>query len=289
MIPCKVCGEKRPTAASPCRHCTLAVGPIPLTREAAPTSGRACPTCQKPLSPGPHFCTGFGTPGHGSPVHFATLVNILPDGSEGGHHRLDRQEVVAGAATGGLRFPDDPFLSARHCRFSFAGGRLLLEDLASVNGIFRKVRGEIDLTFGDELRIGRQLLRLEPCRRPQRGDANTPIPWGSPHPGYGALLQQLLLGGKVGDVFPLLQGKNRIGRDEGEITFPTDRFVSGRHALLTVEEPSIRVTDLGSSNGTFIRIRGTVALQDSDYLLLGNQILRVELGTPGRPAPPARA
>lgn len=286
MSRCNVCGREQ-LPGTGCLHCAppprAPLRPIPLTREAAPSPGRPCPTCAAPLGPAAHYCGSCGTPVRTAPIHFATLVNILPDGSEGGHHRLDRQEVVAGTSTGGLRFPDDPFLSPRHCRFSFMGGRLLLEDLGSLNGIFRKVRGDMDLTFGDELRIGRQLLRLEPCKRPQLGDSPGPLSWGSPHPGHGALLQQLLLGGSIGDVFPLRPGENRIGRDEGEITFPGDRFVSGRHALLSVEEPSIRIRDLGSSNGTFIRIRGAVALQDGDFLLLGNQILRVDLGTPGRP------
>lgn len=220
-----------------------------------------------------------------SPVHFASLVSIQPDGTEGGVYRLDRQEVVAGSAVGGLRFPDDPFLSPRHCRFSFVGGRLLLEDLGSLNGVFRKVRGEIDLTFGDELRIGRQLLRIEPCPPAAGAGRTSHLSWGSPNPGYRAMLQQILVGGTIGEVFPLLPGETLIGREEGTITFPRDRFVSGRHALLTVGEPALRIRDLDSSNGTFIRIRGAVSLQDGDFLLLANQILRVDLGTPFRPLP----
>ena len=35
--------------------------------------------------------------------------------------------------------------------------------------------------------------------------------------------------------------------------------------------------DLGSKNGTYLRMHGTQALQHGDYLFLGKQLLRVEI------------
>ncbi|MEN9799967.1 MAG: hypothetical protein RL653_3664, partial [Pseudomonadota bacterium] len=37
--------------------------------------------------------------------------------------------------------------------------------------------------------------------------------------------------------------------------------------------------DLGSSNGTFVRLAGPVLVDGGDQLLVGRQLLRVERGT----------
>src|SRR4051812_47241670 len=90
-------------------------------------------------------------------------------------------------------------------------------------------------------------------RRPRRGPGGA-IPWGSPDPGYRFRLIQLLEGGLRGAAFPLKEGDNALGREVGDITFPNDGFVSGRHALLTVRDTRLVIRDFGSSNGTFVRL-----------------------------------
>jgi pSer/pThr/pTyr-binding forkhead associated (FHA) protein len=73
-----------------------------------------------------------------------------------------------------------------------------------------------------------------------------------------------------------------LGRESGDIVFPDDPFLSRRHASIrTSAEPAPRrftLSDLGSSNGTFLRIRGEVALQHGDEIRVGQQLLRVDLG-----------
>ena len=38
------------------------------------------------------------------------------------------------------------------------------------------------------------------------------------------------------------------------------------------------ISDLGSKNGTFVRITEEAPLQNGDYVFLGQQLLRVEMG-----------
>ena len=90
-------------------------------------------------------------------------------------------------------------------------------------------------------------------------------------------LRQIIEGGVLGAAFPLKEGDNLLGREVGDITFPTDGFVSGRHALLHVSHQRLVVRDIGSSNGTFIRLPAPAFVEHGDQFLIGRQLLRVEL------------
>jgi pSer/pThr/pTyr-binding forkhead associated (FHA) protein len=105
--------------------------------------------------------------------------------------------------------------------------------------------------------------------------ADQPL-WGSPNPGYAARVVQLLEGGGEGDVYPLKTGDNMVGRGTGDVSFPSDGYVSSKHATITVGEGALAVKDLGSANGTFVRINGQAAVNAGDLLLVGEQILRVD-------------
>ncbi len=95
--------------------------------------------------------------------------------------------------------------------------------------------------------------------------------------GYRFRLVQLLEGGLRGAAFVLKEGENTLGRESGDITFPTDGFVSGRHAVLQVRQDRLFVKDVGSSNGTFLRLSAPTFLENGDHLLIGRELLRVEL------------
>ncbi|HEX7488656.1 MAG TPA: FHA domain-containing protein, partial [Anaeromyxobacteraceae bacterium] len=112
--------------------------------------------------------------------------------------------VVCGRTAGELRFEQDLAVSPRHARFTARPGGLEVEDLGSLNGTFVRVRGARPLVAGDEVRLGRQLLRLEPM--PRRVDTGLTRPWGSVDPGHRVRLVQLLEGGGTGEIFPLRDG-----------------------------------------------------------------------------------
>jgi len=80
----------------------------------------------------------------------------------------------------------------------------------------------------------------------------------------------------VAEIFPLRPGENSVGRDAGDITFPGDRYVSARHAVFKVEPGGVTFTDLGSSNGSFVKVAGAADLTPGDQLLLGTQLFRLD-------------
>ena len=101
--------------------------------------------------------------------------------------------------------------------------------------------------------------------------------WGSPDPGYKLRLVQCFDDGATGSAWPLAEGTYTLGREQGDLTFPGDGFISGRHAQLTVH-PDGHATfeDLGSSNGTYLRLGETTRLKAGDLVLLGAHLLRVD-------------
>lgn len=266
---CAGCGAHLEPSFRFCAQCGR-----PTAAPAAPrhdTTPRSLPD-RPPATPAPGVSEGARPqPGAAGPSGLR-LVPVRHDGRAGPAQPL-QGGVICGRTEGQLLFPDDPTVSPRHARFTPRGEGALLEDLGSLNGTFLRLRAPRPLAPGDELRLGRQVLRLEPLARPSEGAAR---PWGSPDPGYRARLVQLLDGGGAGETFPLRPGENPLGREAGSITFPSDRYVSARHARLDVLETGVVVVDVGSSNGTFIRITGPVTVAAGDQVLVGMQLVRVE-------------
>ncbi len=96
----------------------------------------------------------------------------------------------------------------------------------------------------------------------------------------GTVLQRF--DGRVPDV--------TIGRQEGDLRFPDDPFLSPLHAKISWERDRLVVRDLGSRNGTWVFLDGPHRLADGDLLLIGSQVIRFRrLGYPGPHAPEADA
>jgi len=269
---CTRCGAKLPAAFRFCGHCGQPADALP--RRSTSPSSPALPAAPVPgPAPGPvPAAVPAAVPEAASPPR---LILVRHDGQPGPVHRLEREVTICGRRDGDLLLPDDGSVSPRHAAVTLREGRIRVEDLGSASGTFLRLRAPRSLVFGDELRLGRQLLRLEPM--PHAATSSTPgTPWGSTDPGYRARLVQLLEGGGLGEVLPLRAGANTIGRESGEVAFPGDRYVSGRHARVDVGEAAVTVTDLGSSNGTFVRVQGPTEVGPGDQVLLGMQLLRVE-------------
>ena len=80
-------------------------------------------------------------------------------------------------------------------------------------------------------------------------------------------------------LFPVpvpLQGLT-LGRTRADVRFPSDGWVSGTHCQISVVGPQVMLMDVGSSNGTFVRIQGTRPVQHADALLMGQRIFHVHL------------
>src|SRR5262249_42628578 len=94
-------------------------------------------------------------------------------------------------------------------------------------------------------------------------------------------LVQLLAGGSPGMTFRARSDSLSIGREGNDVNFPEDPFISGRHAVVRAVDSGsgtrFQLADLGSKNGTFLRVRDETPLYHGDYVFLGQQLLRVEI------------
>lgn len=89
-------------------------------------------------------------------------------------------------------------------------------------------------------------------------------------------LHLIMEGGQPGDVYDL-KDQTIIGRVNGDISFPHDGFMSGKHASIERRGEKFFLKDEGSRNGSFIRIKGEVELQPGDMVLIGKQLFRFEV------------
>jgi hypothetical protein len=210
------------------------------------------------------------------------LFSVKRDGTDGEQFPLSGEWVEVGRGAVDLAF-DDRHLAQRHARFeqiSPSGCRVVPIDL--LNGVYRRIRAAHAIPSGTQLLIGREVLRYEAVEEDER-DINPIVRhgvalFGSPARKPWGRLVQLLANGGWRDVRHLAGGEMVLGREEGDIVFRDDEFLSRRHAILRWQNNQCVLDDLKSSNGTFIRLRGPQPLEHGDVLRMGDQMFRIELG-----------
>ncbi|MFW6057495.1 MAG: FHA domain-containing protein, partial [Persicimonas sp.] len=208
----------------------------------------------------------------------ARLVIIRPDGSEGAEIGLRRGEQTMGRDSQAKPLANDPFLSPQHATFTCTQNSFFVRDEDSLNGVFVRVEQPVELDHGDQIRIGQELLRFEDLSETEpiveQIEEETAIA-GSPDEGTWGRLCLVAGPGLVTRAFALGEEAVTIGRENGDILFRDDGFVSGTHARISRQDGVPILEDLGSSNGTYRRIREETELHDGALLLIGQQLFRL--------------
>lgn len=269
---CTECGYSfgTPSQGTP----ALSGGPGSGPSAAALHAASFAPTMAAPLVSPPGVSGASANP--------ARLVTILKDGSDGSAFMLSQKQCDIGRTEGDLVFADDPYLSARHARLIAKGDRWVLRDLGSVNGVFVRLREDVELVDGDVVLIGQQVLRFEVLEEPELslGPAmqHGVMVFGTPEaPRFGRLVQYTTEG--VGrDVFYLYRDETILGRENGDIVFTDDPFLSRKHASIAMDRATKRFTlrDHGSSNGTALRVRGETELRHGMHFRVGRHLFRFD-------------
>lgn len=209
----------------------------------------------------------------------AKLILIRGEGMDGLSFHLKAEQHIVGR-DGQLPFPDDPFVSRRHANFFYRNGKLVVRDEGSLNGVYMRVRGTVELAPGDSFLAGEQLFRLD--LNPKAADGQAPDGtyfYSSPkHPSTFRLVQ-ILQGGALGMAVCARGNTLLIGREGGDLNFPGDLYMSGSHCRIEEAEGRFTLSDLNSRNGTYLRLKSERELGHGDYLFIGRKLLRVELNT----------
>jgi hypothetical protein len=257
----------------------------PAQDASAPSSARTCPSCGNVVSSSFTFCGQCGgrldapaptqRNAASGGVTGGMLVLVRADGSEGGSHALHVGINLIGRGQGPL-FDADGYLSPRHAELELGPEGAIVRDAGSLNGVFLRTSGEEELVDGAVFRVGQELLRFEalPPAEPLPDDTHI---MGSPPGNAWGRLALIVSRSQDGSAFPLAGESVLLGRERGDIVFSEDGYVSGTHARISQRDGRCYLTDLNSSNGTFIRLREPRAIGPGAFLLMGQQLFRVAL------------
>jgi pSer/pThr/pTyr-binding forkhead associated (FHA) protein len=238
------------------------------------------------------------------------LVVIAKSGADGPSYSIG-DTLDIGRTEGHIVVGEDPYLSPRHARIVWQGGKLLLRDLASNNGVYLRLAPARDagarsgngasanevacpLADQDHILVGQQVLRFEVLAEQESGLGpaieHGTLLFGSPAAPRYARLGQRTVEGVSRDIYYVRKMETVLGRESGDIVFTEDPFLSRRHAAIRIVavdrrdgEPikstniQFHLVDLGSSNGTFIRLRTDTELHAGDHFRVGQQLFRFDL------------
>ena len=286
----RVPSQNPPAAATQAAQTAASSAPPP---PGAPSV--ACPQCGHGNVPGNRFCASCGynlsalsgaqavpsggaaaAPSGARPI---VLTALRADGSEAGTFRMpEGPTVTVGRDTGSI-FAGDSYLSPRHATFSRRGGQLFIKDEGSLNGVYLKLKPNEPnlLEFGDVFRIGQEIIRFEELRGQGRSPDGVER-FGSPAKGYIGRLALVIGRDTTGNAFPIPERGVHCGRERGDILFSEDGYVSGLHCRVARgPDGRVYITDVGSSNGSFIRLNGERGIGGGDILLMGQQLFRIDL------------
>jgi predicted component of type VI protein secretion system len=158
---------------------------------------------------------------------------------------------------------DDPNLEPRHARVHTTADGLAVEALDADNGVFLQLTEKIEMRDGDAFRIGTSLLTF---------DRNATGPNAGAFGRVTVVLQQ-----GARQAYPLEGTGLLVGREDADITFPGDTYVSADHCRISCEGDTVFIEDLDSSNGTYVRLRNGEVAPIGALLLMGHT--RFEVGT----------
>ena len=277
-LACGECGARPPRAGA--RFCASCGAPFPLPTPASavvqtPRSVRRFDArlgAQLGAQLGSQLGAQLGAPLGAPPARLALIddtgnvLELIPSrrGGEDGAQSLREQDTIS------------------------------IAPLAGCGSMFVFVTEPHVLRDDDLLLIGSQTVRFRIVRgrAATAGGAATALLTRAQPPRDAAVLEQLRPDGSVRDRIFIQAGRRiLIGRTVGDLVFPYDQTVSGRHAELAPSAVAQGaeaqgdgdaggsewvVRDLGSRNGTGVAVRAPRQLRTGERLLVGGQLMRVE-------------
>ena len=264
---CSSCGMANPPGFLFCGRCGNR-----LTANTAPAVAAAPAPAPAP-APVTVIQASAAPPAAKKPGLRASMHLLREDGSEGGTLHLEDGPIPFGRDYG-PPFDTDFYLNPRHCAFTVAADGVRVDDLNTTNGVYRKIEGSIELQHGDTFRVGQELLYYEDLPEPEVLPDGTER-MGSPNPGYWGRVSVLVETARACEAMPVVGAEFTVGRERGDLTFPTDGYVSSSHCRIVGDDSGVYLEDRGSSNGTYLRVRSGTVVPFGSLVLIGQQLFHV--------------
>ena len=209
------------------------------------------------------------------------LQHIKKDGTSGELYKMKGGHLSLGRSQGDVQYATDATLAPLHARFYVESEQLLVEDLSDGKGVFVRLIATYTLQDGDAVLMGKQLLLFREKSEAIAAAAAT----GTTVMDMSKIMQEPVAefvrmterGADNSARFPLLEQEITWGRNKGTYIFPEDGFMSRAHAKVYQRGENYFLEDLGSRNGTFIKVRGKTPVPVGAMVLAGGQLLKVML------------
>lgn len=201
------------------------------------------------------------------------LVLSGPEG-EGSLFQVQRSKTALGRTQGDVLLESDRFVDPLHASLRWEAGAPVLEDQGSVNGTWKRILEPQVLVSGDEIRVGQQHFVVEDRPSPSvELDGGLHYFVSLAHGGR-LRVRQLLGGGRFGAQLVHPEDDFTLGSDHP--AFASDPHLSLMHARIWRESDGrVLIQDLGSLNGTWVRLTGPTPLRHGDQVLVGESAMCV--------------
>jgi len=190
------------------------------------------------------------------------LVSLHPDGTVEESFPITKETSRIGRSDAEIAFSQDVYMADHHATLVRRGERYLIEDTGTGSGVWIRVpagQGRV-LVEGDTVWIGAQILVVT------KSDEN----WAVSHYNSDGVYRAAH---RIEDKGVL------VGRATPIPLEPSDMGLSRRHAQFRVEDGHLKVFDLGSTNGTYVKITAPLALSNGDELRIASKRFRFEAVT----------
>ncbi len=238
-----------------------------------------CAICGQSNPPGEVYCVECGFLLSSSAPEVSEQPTAYPklrDGT-GREFLLKAGENLIGRDPSSDVLLSDGTVSRRHARIVIEENHAYLEDLGSTNGTMLNgaplaPNERVPLAHEAQVQFGSLIMTVE---LPEGFETPTVAEEVAPPVAYLVAVENPEMR------FPLYTRPQRIGRRaENAIVIP-DAYVSGQHASIEVVGDEVRITDLGSTNGTYIGETRIVPNQPTPVppdaiLTLGKTQFRIE-------------
>ncbi len=206
------------------------------------------------------------------------LLHIKRDGSVGAEYQMKKGVLRVGRTEGDVTFESDLQMAASHARFFLERGQLFVEDTSAGKGLFVRLIATYTLQHEDIVLTGRQMFQF----REKSEALATAAATGTTVLNMAALLNESVAelirmtpqGPDASARFPLNEEEVTFGRNRGTYVFPDDGFMSGSHAKIYQRGENYFLEDVGSRNGTFVKVRDKAPVPVGAVVLAGGQLLK---------------
>lgn len=191
--------------------------------------------------------------------HQAYLIHVISGNVEAEEFQVTQDGLTTiGRKDCDINFPDDLLLSGRHASITHGPEGYFLRDDGSTNGVFLKLKEAqpIEAVHGHIIRLGQQLLLFE---AENGSHAFIHIDQtGKPVNRYELQAKTIVLGRQAPDII--------LDRE--------DLKLSRRHLSITLKDRRVWIKDLGSANGSYLKVKNMAPLMSSDQFRVGQQVFK---------------